>query len=75
MAYDPATGKEQEGYVDLDPTDDEPIEISEVDEVVLEDMPADEERILEREPKDVGFGEEPNVVVDTSGDRLAKYKD
>ena len=75
MAINPATGKEQEGYVDLDPTDESPVEISEVDEVVLEHMPEDEERILEKEPKNDGFGKEPNVVINTSGDRLAPYED
>ena len=75
MTIDPATGKEQEGHIDLERIDEEPVEISDVDAVVLEHMPDDEKRILEKEAKDTGFGQEPDVVINTSGDRLAAYED
>ena len=75
MTIDPATGKEQEGYVSIDASDPTPVEISDVDAVVLEHMPEDEKKILEKKAANIGFGQEPEVIIDTTGDRLAPYED
>ena len=61
-------------YVDMgaDGQIEEPL--TEVDEVVIENMPDDERVQVERERRNTGFGQEPEVIINTSGDPMDKYK-
>ena len=65
----------QPGYVNLEAENEDVRPLTEVDEVVLEHMPEEDKRVLDAKAHDTGFGQEPEVVIDTSGDRMAKYED
>ena len=65
----------REGYVPLPKENVPSREMTEVDEVVLEAMPEIDKKINEAGLKDTGFGQEWDVVINETGDRMAKYKD
>ena len=65
----------RDGYVPLEKEGMDVREMTDVDRVVLEDMPEIDKKVNESHLKNAGFGQEPDVIIDESGDPMAKYKD